>query len=1288
MKLIATLLLFSLSVLSAIGQSAGPSGQVQKSAKKYQGLLWEISGNGLSRPSYLFGTMHVSNKLAFHLADSFYNAIKNVDVVALETNPANWQDDYSKPNIFDSRGGDDSYTYKLFDIPNDYLHKNTFALEKYERKIKLAMATEPALINGMLYRTFNQGADFEEDTYLDMYIFQTGSKLGKKLTGVENFEESEKLVAQAYKDAAKEKRNKNYEAGYNYDDYIKSPYSIEDAYRKGDLDMLDSLEGKQFNSKAFLEKFLYKRNEIQANSIDSIIKSKTSLFVGVGSAHLPGKRGVIEMLRSKGYKLRPVKMGERDGLQKDVIDKIRVPVSFKAIESDDKIFSVAIPGNKFYSFNRFGDLNTMQYADMGNGAYYVVSRIKTNGLLLGDDENSMYKKVDSLLYENIPGKILKKSAINKNGYKGFDVTNRTRRGDIQRYNIIVTPFEILFFKISGTGDYVLEGGEAERFFNSIKVAQHKTTNWISYTPATGGFQVRLPHEPILQKDFGSDRLEYSAEDKNENIVYTLMKANIQNYNFIEEDSFDLNLMEESFASGDAIEKQVSRQPGKYQGYPTLDCKYKHKDGTFSSVRYLLQGPNYFAQVVHYAKETKAVQQYFDSFKIVPFIYPEVKQQVDTAMHFTVNTPLFPDSKKQKDLMETLRNMIDRYGGEDEEDMPGFGVKLIGNDTIGEKIFVAWAKSPKNTYVKDSAKMLSNSDFGFSGSGRKEQSFLYLKKDSGITAGGMRYLSQELTDTNSSRIIISKTFYKSGNYFALMALTDTLTPRSSLLTNFIQSFTPSDAVKGESPFIKRNAIFFKDFASKDSATHAKAVKRLKAMVFDAADVPSLKHIIDTLGWKTRGYLQLKQNFITQLEKTGDSNLVDYLKQLYVSAKDTADLQNSILQALLSMRTKTSFIAFKDLIINEPPVVTSGTSGVDFDYSGITSSVGKLRTFPGIKNGYGDNAGNWDALYDTLTLAKFIFPDILQLVNLDEYKTNTMALLTTMVDSGYAGAKDYEPYFSKFYAEAKQALKKERARESQEAIAKAEQANKADSNEENVDYNPKGEGDTGNELLKSYAVLLLPYWDKNPGVPVFFGEIMKLKNKQTRFNTMLLLLRNNKSVPDSLLNFYAGADEYRIDLYRSLKKSKLLDKFPARYNNQLDLVRSAIVSGWADNKIDTLALLDKIPVIYKNKKGIVYFFKYKTRKDDYKWKILSYGIQPGNSKEFTEIDNDFNSGTAYNYSTNGDDKLDETIPVKTQLEKLIKTMLYKTHRSASQFYGSGYEDDKDILTERIKTNRFGD
>lgn len=51
--------------------------QPVRSGKKYPALLWEITGNGMAKPSYLFGTMHVSSKLVFHLSDSFYQDIRN-----------------------------------------------------------------------------------------------------------------------------------------------------------------------------------------------------------------------------------------------------------------------------------------------------------------------------------------------------------------------------------------------------------------------------------------------------------------------------------------------------------------------------------------------------------------------------------------------------------------------------------------------------------------------------------------------------------------------------------------------------------------------------------------------------------------------------------------------------------------------------------------------------------------------------------------------------------------------------------------------------------------------------------------------------------------------------------------------------------------------------------------------------------------------------------------------------------------------------------------------------------
>ncbi len=111
-------------------------------------------------------------------------------------------------------------------------------------------------------------------------------------------------------------------------------------------------------------------------------------------------------------------MGERASREKDRVDKIRVPVAFKTETAEDGLFKVDIPG-KFYKFGEDAALDQKQYADMSNGSYYMVTRIMTNAWMWGHNTDNVYKTIDSLLYENIPGKIISKTTIVKNGYKGI-----------------------------------------------------------------------------------------------------------------------------------------------------------------------------------------------------------------------------------------------------------------------------------------------------------------------------------------------------------------------------------------------------------------------------------------------------------------------------------------------------------------------------------------------------------------------------------------------------------------------------------------------------------------------------------------------------------------------------------------------------------------------------------------------------------------------------------------------------------------------------------------------------
>ena len=453
-----------------------------------------------------------------------------------------------------------------------------------------------------------------------MYIYQTGRKLGKQATGVENYFQTERLVMEAAQDMLKDKKKRP------PDTDGESAYEIErksqEAYRQGDLDLLDSLEKLMEPSEAYMEKFLYRRNEIQAASIDSIVRQH-SLFVGVGAAHLPGRRGVIELLRKKGYTLRPVIMPDRDATRRDDIDRIKVPVTFSTFTSEDGDFSVSLPG-KLYRRPDTHSSDSWQYADMSNGAYYMIGRVRTHSSFLGEKDETILKKVDSLLYENIPGKILNKTIITRSGYKGFDITGRTRRGDLQRYNILVTPYEVWIFKMSGTNNYV-DGAEAEQFFNSIRIRNSSQAGWTGFTPDRGGFTIRMPRTPEQNRDMsaadGMARWEYEAADSSTGDAFLCFKKTVQNYRFLEEDTADLALMEESFRLSDWIDKPLSRLTGVYDGHPCLDAVYQGKDGSYIRAKFLLRGADYYVLAAHSRSKDHAFPDFFNSFAVYPLSLP-------------------------------------------------------------------------------------------------------------------------------------------------------------------------------------------------------------------------------------------------------------------------------------------------------------------------------------------------------------------------------------------------------------------------------------------------------------------------------------------------------------------------------------------------------------------------------------------------------------------------------------------------------------------------------------------
>ncbi|MGK4566207.1 TraB/GumN family protein [Flavobacterium sp. 3HN19-14] len=135
-------------------------------------LFWEISGNGLSKKSYIYGTMHVNEKVSYHLSDAFFKNLLAADIVSNESDPETWED---LPNV----GATSNYA------PNSGFYSGFYLSPAKKKEISMIFYNNYYL-NNMVSVTNEQAADFSENTVLDMFIYQTGRKYKKKIVGLEN----------------------------------------------------------------------------------------------------------------------------------------------------------------------------------------------------------------------------------------------------------------------------------------------------------------------------------------------------------------------------------------------------------------------------------------------------------------------------------------------------------------------------------------------------------------------------------------------------------------------------------------------------------------------------------------------------------------------------------------------------------------------------------------------------------------------------------------------------------------------------------------------------------------------------------------------------------------------------------------------------------------------------------------------------------------------------------------------------------------------------------------------
>src|SRR6185503_8474636 len=119
---------------------------------------------------------------------------------------------------------------------------------------------------------------------------------------------------------------------------------------------------------------------------------------------------------------------------------------------------------------------------------------------------------------------------------------------------------------------------------------------------------------------------------------------------------------------------------------------------------------------------------------------------DTALYYTVKTPVFPEDKKIKLDIPRYSYYSDEDSDEESEndqlESGTFRSKIISNDTTGEKIYVSFFRSGRYHYVKDSSDLDEENETIFWG----DSSWIVKSKKNYELPNKMKVYEKELTDT--------------------------------------------------------------------------------------------------------------------------------------------------------------------------------------------------------------------------------------------------------------------------------------------------------------------------------------------------------------------------------------------------------------------------------------------------------------------------------------------------------------------------------------------------------------
>lgn len=290
------LLFYSLSTILVMGCKAQPDHSFVKQ-KNDNTLLWQVSGNGLKNPSFLFGTFHLLCKEDIHFSEQLKKAIKLSDEIYMEMkmdDPSMMLGAMLYMNMKEGKKLESLYT------PKEYKRLQNYFSDTLKTPLMLLDKAKPYFLVALLYpRMMNCAtpAGVEEE------LMKIAKEDKKEIKGLETMQfQASVFDSIPYEWQAKELL-KNIDSFSVYKNEFDQMLTM---YKNQQLDSMKTMVSKsEFGSEKYENLLLNNRNKNWVKQLKEIMK-KQSVFVAVGAGHLVGDFGLINLLKRAGYKVEPL----------------------------------------------------------------------------------------------------------------------------------------------------------------------------------------------------------------------------------------------------------------------------------------------------------------------------------------------------------------------------------------------------------------------------------------------------------------------------------------------------------------------------------------------------------------------------------------------------------------------------------------------------------------------------------------------------------------------------------------------------------------------------------------------------------------------------------------------------------------------------------------------------------------------------------------------------------------------------------------------------------------------